>query len=93
MPKLPKAFGRRKSTTNALEEASVEAPVNQHTFKVFERHDPGSKSFDLNGKLRVNGRPSIDPEKDDNLFSGFSNRYVIFHLSLSFLFCTCGGTP
>lgn len=72
MPKLPKAFGRRKST-NALEEPFAEIPLNQQTFKVFERRDTGSKSIDAGGKFRP-GRPSIDPEKDDNIFSGFSNR-------------------
>jgi hypothetical protein len=66
MPKLPKAFGRRKSSTNVLEEPFAEIPLKQQTFKVFERHEPGSRPH----------RPSMDPEKDDNIFSGLSNRYV-----------------
>lgn len=81
MPKLPKAFGRRKSTTNALEEPFAEIPLNQQTFKVFERRDTG-KSIDAGGKFRP-GRPSLDPEKDDNIFSGFSNRYVSLRVTFA----------
>ena len=77
MPKLPKAFARRKSAANVFEEPFTEVPLNQQSFKVFERAN--TTSFD-GGKPRLNGggngRPSTDPERDDNLFSGFSNRYV-----------------
>jgi hypothetical protein len=85
MPKLPKAFGRRKSSTNVLEEPFAEIPLNQQTFKVFERHEAGRKSVDSGAKFRPH-RPSIDPEKDDNIFSGLS-RYVPLPLPLLSSFC------
>ncbi|OBT76649.1 hypothetical protein VF21_05313 [Pseudogymnoascus sp. 05NY08] len=78
MPKLPKAFARRKSAANVLDEPLADVPPNQQSFRVFDRAN--TTNFDV-GKPRLNGgsgnvsgRPSTDPERDDNLFSGFSNR-------------------
>jgi hypothetical protein len=51
MPKLPKGFGRRKSSINALEEIQT-SPAGQTSFRVFERPPAGSsKSFDGGIKL------------------------------------------
>ncbi|KFY31247.1 hypothetical protein V493_01273, partial [Pseudogymnoascus sp. VKM F-4281 (FW-2241)] len=78
MPKLPKAFARRKSAANVLDEPLADVPPNQQSFRVFDRAN--TTNFE-GGKPRLNGgsgnvsaRPSTDPEKDDNMFSGFSNR-------------------
>lgn len=73
MPKFPKGFGRRKSTANAFENGT-EAPVEQpSSFKVFERPDSGSKSFDGGvklGKLATAppGRTPLSHLDDDNMF-------------------------
>ncbi|KAF4635561.1 hypothetical protein G7Y89_g2535 [Cudoniella acicularis] len=91
MPKFPRAFGRRKSTANALED-DPDAPVTEHTFKVFER--PGtenkSKSFDGGSKFTkvINGpagRPNTSHVEEENMFehlgknrgSGASNTNTI----------------
>ena len=77
MPKFPKGFGRRKSTANAFEDVQ-ESPVAEHSFKVFERPDGGSKSFDGGVKLAKTtpvGRPKTS-HKEDNMFEDLitSNR-------------------
>ncbi|KUJ22415.1 uncharacterized protein LY89DRAFT_298339 [Mollisia scopiformis] len=78
MPKFPKGFGRRKSTANAFEDGT-EAPV-EHSFKVFERPDSGSKSFDGGAKLgktaiAAPGRRPLSHLDDDNMFENIgSNR-------------------
>ena len=76
MPKFPKGFGRRKSTANVFEDIQDEAPVGPSTFKVFERPDGGSKSFDGGVKLAKAttganslGRPRTS-FKEDNMFEG-----------------------
>lgn len=72
--KFAKAFGRRKSTAIPYEDVPDE-PV-EHSFKVFERPDGGSKSFDAGLKL---GKPvaAAPPHtrsrtaahlEDDNMF-------------------------
>ncbi|KAG9236882.1 hypothetical protein BJ875DRAFT_198508 [Amylocarpus encephaloides] len=71
MPRFPKGFGRRKSTANALED-TPEAPL-ESSFKVFDRTDGGSKSFDGGLKFgkAVNGptaRPKASRLEDDNMF-------------------------
>jgi len=82
MPKFPKGFARRKSTANALEDQ--DAPVVEHSFKVFERPDGGSKSFDGGVKLAkaTAGHPPVGRPKtsyrEENMFEGIinGNRYV-----------------
>lgn len=78
MPKFPKGFGRRKSSTNVFEEVA-DAPV-EHSFKVFERPGTGSNSFDGGVKL---GKAATAPLQkkplphldDDNMFENIgSNR-------------------
>lgn len=75
MPKFPKGFGRRKSTANAFEDIE-DTPVAQPSFKVFERPDGGSKSFDGGAKLRqavTGGPPTSRPKtahREDNMFEG-----------------------
>jgi hypothetical protein len=80
MPKLPKAFARRKSAANVLDEPLSDVPPNQQSFRVFDRSNTtdfnGGKPRLNGGSGNVSGRPSTDPERDDNIFSGFSNRYV-----------------
>ncbi len=58
--KIPKGFGRRKSSGNALEE--LENPP-EPSFRVFERSQGGSKSFDGVSKLNrfSGGRPLSSP--------------------------------
>ena len=81
MPKLPKAFVRRKSAANAMEMAT-EAPT-ESSFKVFERADGGSKSFDGGIKLAqsataLGGRPRISQRdsNEENMFADVKvNRY------------------
>lgn len=75
MPKFPKGFGRRKSTANAFEDVQ-DVPVVEHSFKVFERPDGGSKSFDGGVKLAKAttgaypvGRPKTS-HKEENMFEG-----------------------
>ncbi|KAF7905524.1 uncharacterized protein EAF01_006045 [Botrytis porri] len=70
MPLIPKSFGRRKSTANALD--NPEPPV-ESSFKVFERPQAGvhksGPSFDGGVKFaRASG--TADPHKEDNLFEG-----------------------
>jgi len=72
MPKFPKAFGRRKSGGNAFEEAP-EGTVVEPSFKVFERPDGGSRSFDGGVKLTkaataAAGRPKTSQLEEDNMF-------------------------
>ncbi|KFX90750.1 hypothetical protein V490_06288, partial [Pseudogymnoascus sp. VKM F-3557] len=78
MPKLPKAFARRKSAANVLDEPLSDVPPNQQSFRVFDRSNTtdfnGGKPRLNGGSGNVSGRPSTDPERDDNIFSGFSNR-------------------
>ncbi|OBT70004.1 hypothetical protein VE03_00369 [Pseudogymnoascus sp. 23342-1-I1] len=79
MPKLPKAFARRKSAANVLDEPLADVPPNQQSFRVFDRANTtnfdGGKPRLNGGSGNVSGRPSTtDPERDDNMFSGFSNR-------------------
>ncbi|KFZ04020.1 hypothetical protein V502_10474 [Pseudogymnoascus sp. VKM F-4520 (FW-2644)] len=80
MHKLPKAFARRKSAANVLEEPLADVPPNQQSFRVFDRANTtnfdGGKPRLNGGSGNVSGRPSTDPERDDNMFSGFSNRAV-----------------
>lgn len=78
MPKLPKGFGRRRSTANALEEIQNSLPV-QPSFRVFERPDGGSKSFDGGMKLaKYSPKPtSSQRHNEDNMFEDLKvNRYV-----------------
>lgn len=78
MPKFPKSFGRRKSTANAFED-DTNAPA-EHSFKVFERPDSASKSFDGGvkfGKVATvaPGRTPLSRLDDDNMFDNIgSNR-------------------
>ncbi|KAI9704245.1 MAG: hypothetical protein M1836_007106 [Candelina mexicana] len=79
--KIPKGFGRRKSSGNALEE--VENPP-EPSFRVFERPQGGSKSFDGVNKLNrlSGGRPLSSPGnqfsvpylENETASTGFSNR-------------------
>jgi hypothetical protein len=78
MPKFPKAFARRKSTANAFEDVENGPPASsEHSFKVFERPDGGSKSFD--GGLNFakakgpGGRPRTAHLDDDNMFENLGN--------------------
>jgi hypothetical protein len=78
MPKLPKSFGRRRSTANALEEIQDSSPV-QPSFRVFERPDGGSKSFDGGVKLAKYSPKlaSYQRHNEDNMFEDLKfNRYV-----------------
>ena len=75
MPKFPKAFARRKSTANVFEEGP-EMPVAEHSFKVFERGDTESKSFDRGVKLGKAGPTSIPKTSQldtDNIFENLGN--------------------
>jgi|ERR1700735_2359953 hypothetical protein len=78
MPKLPKSFGRRRSTANTLEEIQNSPPV-QPSFRVFERPDGGSKSFDGGLKL-AKYSPKLagyQRHNEDNMFEDLKfNRYV-----------------
>jgi hypothetical protein len=74
MPKFPKSFGRRKSA-NAFEDIQ-DTPVVEHSFKVFERPDGASNSFDGGAKLTkaatggpLMGRPKTS-HREDNMFEG-----------------------
>jgi hypothetical protein len=75
MPKFPKAFARRKSSANVFEDGP-EVPVVEHSFKVFERGDTASKSFDGGVKLAKAGSPGrlrtsqLDTE---NMFENLGN--------------------
>ncbi|CAD6448360.1 c75b26c0-05be-41b4-8df2-d11e2c2044fd [Sclerotinia trifoliorum] len=70
MPLIPKNFGRRKSTANAIE--NPEPPV-ESSFKVFERPQVGGHksgpSFDGGAKF-ARGSGTADSHKEDNLFEG-----------------------
>lgn len=78
MPKFPKGFGRRKSTANALEDLQ-DAPGVEHSFKVFDRPDSGSRSFDGGVKLAKStngGFPVARPRtsyKEENMFEGLDH--------------------
>jgi len=88
MPKFPKAFARRKSTANAFEDIQI-PPVAQgsvSSFKVFERPDGASKSFDGGVKLAKAGGAHLYPShrprtahREENMFEGIvnGNRFVI----------------
>jgi hypothetical protein len=77
MPKFPRAFGRRKSSANVFED--VEPPVlkdSVSSFKVFERPEGASKSFDGGVKLAQATGGHLYPNrprtsyKEDNIFEG-----------------------
>jgi len=77
MPKFPRSFGRRKSTANAFEDIQdiPPPPVVGQSFKVFERPDGGSKSFDGGVKLAKATTGHFPPRpktsyKEDNMFEG-----------------------
>ncbi|TVY23503.1 hypothetical protein LHYA1_G007315 [Lachnellula hyalina] len=76
MPRFPKAFGRRKSNANVLEDVP-DVPAGEGTFKVFERADGVSKSFDGGVKFaKVKGnsaRPKTSHLEDDNMFMNINN--------------------
>ena len=77
MRKFPKAFARRKSTANAFEDVENASPV-EHSFKVFDRGEAGSKSFDGGVKLAKAptsgpGRPRTTQQLDDNMFENLGN--------------------
>ncbi|OBT58763.1 hypothetical protein VE04_02092 [Pseudogymnoascus sp. 24MN13] len=63
---------------NVLDEPLADVPPIHQTFRVFDRANTanfdGGKPRLNGGSGNVSGRPSTDPERDDNLFSGFSNR-------------------
>jgi hypothetical protein len=63
--KIPKGFGRRKSTDKALEE--VENTL-EPSFRVFERPAGGSKSFDAGNRLKIfsGTRPEIGLNSKSN---------------------------
>ncbi|TGO60476.1 hypothetical protein BOTNAR_0145g00010 [Botryotinia narcissicola] len=70
MPLIPKSFGRRKSTANALD---IPEPPVESSFKVFESPQAGGHksgpSFDGGVKFaRASG--TADSQKEDNLFEG-----------------------
>ena len=77
MPKFPKGFGRRKSTANELDD--VPGAVAEPSFKVFDRGDSGSKSFDGGSKFAKSTtgpalRPKTSVADDDNMFENVYNR-------------------
>jgi hypothetical protein len=75
MPKFPKAFARRKSTANVFEDGP-EIPVVEHSFKVFERGDTASKSFDGGVKFAKAGpmnRPRTSQLDTENMFENLGN--------------------
>lgn len=75
MPKFPKAFARRKSSGNVLDDGPG-VPVVEHSFKVFERGDNASKSFDGGVKLSKAGspgRPRTSQLDTENLFENIGN--------------------
>lgn len=70
MPKFPKAFARRKSTANVFEDLP-DLPAVEHSFKVFERGDSPSRSFDGGVKLAKTNplnRPKTSQRETDNMF-------------------------
>jgi hypothetical protein len=76
MPKFPKAFARRKSSANTFEDVGPEVPVAEHSFKVFERGDTGSKSFDGGvkfAKAGSPGRPRTSQLDTENMFENLGN--------------------
>jgi hypothetical protein len=78
MPSFPKAFGRRKSGgKNFLEEHAAESPGVEPSFKVFERADGGSKSFDGGvkfSKANGSGRPRTSHmQEEENMFANVGN--------------------
>ncbi len=79
--KFPKGFGRRKSTATPFEDGPDE-PAVEHSFKVFERPDGASKSFDGGLKFAksattpVHGRSKTAHLDNDNMFENvMKNRY------------------
>ncbi len=77
MPKFPKGFGRRKSTANELD--NVQGAVAEPSFKVFDREESGSKSFDGGNKFAKSAtapalRPKTSVVDDDNMFESIYNR-------------------
>ncbi|KAI9766529.1 MAG: hypothetical protein M1840_006487 [Geoglossum simile] len=63
--KIPKGFGRRKSTDKALEEAEN---TPEQSFRVFERPAGGSKSLDAGNRLKIFGgtRPELGSNSKGN---------------------------
>lgn len=93
MPKLPKGFGRRKSTANALEELENAPQVAAPSFRVFERPREGNKSFDGGMNFARSQTAPAPPRKntptmarEDNMFEDLkTNRYVeIFIMNSTF---------
>ena len=75
MPKFPKAFARRKSSANVLDDG-LDAPLAEQSFKVFERADTGSKSFDGGVKLAKAGSPGrtrTSQLDNENIFENLGN--------------------
>jgi hypothetical protein len=93
MPILPKHFGRRKSTANALEDLENAPVVAGSSFRVLERPREGNKSFDGGVNFARSLTAPMPPKKDppqrkpDNMFEDLSgNRYVrLFMKPISFL--------
>ena len=69
MPKLPKGFGRRKSTANVLEDIQT-SPAGQTSFRVLERPDNGSKFSDGGVKVGKNvpKAKEIQRYNEENIF-------------------------
>lgn len=88
MPMFPKAFARRKSAGNALDLVSPAPPTSasETTFKVFERGDGASKSFDGGAKLNKAATAAVTDDRpprsqhslyDDNIFADLKvHRYA-----------------
>lgn len=75
MPKFPKGFGRRKSTANELDDVPVTS--GESTFKVFERDEGSTRSFDGGAKFGKSAMLSAARPKtsnDDNMFENIYNR-------------------
>ncbi|KAH8602865.1 hypothetical protein B0O99DRAFT_647688 [Bisporella sp. PMI_857] len=83
MPKFPKSFGRRRSSGNVLEDVQAEpSAAVEHSFKVFERPDGASRSFDGGVKL-AKASTSYTPSnlaprpkttgREENMFEGIIN--------------------
>jgi len=81
MLKFPKGFSRRKSSGNAFEDIQA-PPSGESTFKVFERPDGASKSFDGGLKLSKATNNYLPPpsasrprtsHKEGHMFEGIMN--------------------
>ncbi|KAH0543494.1 hypothetical protein FGG08_002162 [Glutinoglossum americanum] len=69
--KIPKGFGRRKSTDKVLEEVEN---TPEPSFRVFERPAGGSKSLDAGNRLKIfsGTRPEIGPNSKSNRSRDFA---------------------